>query len=534
MSQPRQSPASQIQSAAHILEVLAEEPVEERGLTEEPARRLAAIVDSAEDAIISKDVNGVIRTWNAAAERMFGYAAPEIIGKPVLTLIPEDRHHEEEDILARIRRGERVEHFETVRRRKDGGLIDISLTISPIRDAHGRVIGASKIARDITDRKRWQRILQRQTHRLATLNQVARELSKDLDLDRIVRTAIDLATDLSDAQFGAFFYIVGDEARGPQLAHAVAGERGEDFARLVAPAPNEQLSSVLRAWRTADLRNDAHYRKHAPFRGLTRDRIQIVSYLAVPVVSASGQLQGGLVFGHDQPGVFTVESEHIVAGIAAQAGMALENAKLHRHAKIEIEHRRKAEADKQLLLNEIRHRIKNTLSMVQAMARQTLHGVPQHDRDAFVARLHAMNEAHDLLTQRDWRSASLSETVERAMRPFGGLVGRVSADGPEIELAPNKSLLLAMLLHELGTNALKYGALSGLEGCVRIDWKRSDADGRQILCMTWRESGGPKVVAPERKGFGSRLLERALGAEQGSAELFYDPEGFHCTLRIPV
>src|SRR5262249_23467575 len=101
--------------------------------------RLAAIVDSAEDAIISKDVNGVIQSWNAAAERVFGYRPEEIIGKPVLILIPEDRLHEEEVILSKIRAGERVEHFETVRRRKDGSHIEISLTISPIRDAQGRV-----------------------------------------------------------------------------------------------------------------------------------------------------------------------------------------------------------------------------------------------------------------------------------------------------------------------------------------------------------------------------------------------------------
>jgi PAS domain S-box-containing protein len=118
------------------------------------AYHLAAIVESADDAIVSKTLDGIIRSWNRGAERIFGYTADEVIGKPVLILIPTERQSEEDDILARIRAGERVEHFETVRRRKDGALIDISLTVSPIKGTDGQIIGASKIARDITLLKR--------------------------------------------------------------------------------------------------------------------------------------------------------------------------------------------------------------------------------------------------------------------------------------------------------------------------------------------------------------------------------------------
>jgi two-component system CheB/CheR fusion protein len=121
---------------------------------ERASRHLSAIVESSDDAIISKDLNGLIATWNNAAERLFGYAEEEVIGKPITILIPPERLHEEVDILDRIRRGERVEHFETERRRKDGSLIDISLSISPVADESGRIIGASKIARDITEQKR--------------------------------------------------------------------------------------------------------------------------------------------------------------------------------------------------------------------------------------------------------------------------------------------------------------------------------------------------------------------------------------------
>jgi PAS domain S-box-containing protein len=128
----------------------------ERKMAERTALRLAAIVESSEDAIVGKDLNGVVQSWNAGAERIFGFTAQEAIGKPITIIIPEERIDEESDVLARIRAGVKVEHFETVRRRKDGQLIEVSLSVSPIRATNGEVIGASKIARDITQQKRLQ------------------------------------------------------------------------------------------------------------------------------------------------------------------------------------------------------------------------------------------------------------------------------------------------------------------------------------------------------------------------------------------
>jgi PAS domain S-box-containing protein len=121
---------------------------------ERDSRRLAAIVESSDDAIIGKDLYGVITSWNKSAERLYGYTAEEVVGQPVLILIPPDRRDEEPAILARLRRGERIDNYETVRQRKDGTLVDVSLTVSPIIDHDGTIIGASKIARDISERKR--------------------------------------------------------------------------------------------------------------------------------------------------------------------------------------------------------------------------------------------------------------------------------------------------------------------------------------------------------------------------------------------
>jgi two-component system, chemotaxis family, CheB/CheR fusion protein len=137
---------------------------------EEASRRLAAIIESSDDAIISKDLNGIITSWNASAERLFGYKPEEIVGKSIMALIPPERQHEEPHIIERIRRGERIDHYETVRRRKDGTLVDISVTVSPLKDKKGQIIGASKIARDITDRIQNER---RRTAQYAVANLLA-------------------------------------------------------------------------------------------------------------------------------------------------------------------------------------------------------------------------------------------------------------------------------------------------------------------------------------------------------------------------
>ena len=147
--------------------LLAFQDITERKEAEVAKVRLAAIVESSDDAIISKDLNGVISSWNHGAEQLFGYRGSEIIGKPITLLIPPDRQDEEAVILARIRRGERIEHYETVRQCKDGRLVDISLTVSPIRDSEGRIIGASKIARDITRRKQIETALHEAKETLA-------------------------------------------------------------------------------------------------------------------------------------------------------------------------------------------------------------------------------------------------------------------------------------------------------------------------------------------------------------------------------
>ena len=165
---PLRNGAGQLVGAVNILVDIAE-----RKRNEAAAQHYAAIVESSDDAILSKDINGVITSWNDGAQRLFGYTSEEAVGKPVTLLIPVERHDEEPRILERIRRGERIDHYETVRQRKDGSLVDISLTVSPVRDRSGNIIGASKIARNITERKKAEEqqdlLLREMDHRIKNL-----------------------------------------------------------------------------------------------------------------------------------------------------------------------------------------------------------------------------------------------------------------------------------------------------------------------------------------------------------------------------
>jgi PAS domain S-box-containing protein len=206
---------------------------------EEARRRLAAIVDNSDDAIVSKDLDGIIMSWNPGAERIFGYGAEEAIGQPITIIIPPDRREEEEAVLRRLRHGERTDHFETVRWTKEGRLIDISLTVSPIRNAEGTVIGASKIARDITERRRAEADLKR-------LNETLEE--------RVAERTRQLAE--INAELDAFGYTVSHDLRAPLramdgFAKALAATygdtidaRGQDFMRRIIGAA-ERMDDLI-------------------------------------------------------------------------------------------------------------------------------------------------------------------------------------------------------------------------------------------------------------------------------------------------
>jgi CHASE1-domain containing sensor protein len=195
-----------------------------------------------------------------------------------------------------------------------------------------------------------------------------------------------------------------------------------------------------------------------------------------------------------------------------------------------------SEAHLQLLVNELNHRVKNTLATVQSLIWQTLRGaeVDEDVRQRLDARLMALSSAHNVLTRENWSSADIPTVIEEALAPFRGpLAHRIRLDGPAARVAPKAALALSMAVHELATNAVKYGALSGEAGRVDLRWERVDAS---HLRLTWRESGGPPVEPPARKGFGARLIERGLAHDLGGeVRIAYHPAGVRCIVeRVPV
>ena len=184
-----------------------------------------------------------------------------------------------------------------------------------------------------------------------------------------------------------------------------------------------------------------------------------------------------------------------------------------------------------LLLDELNHRVKNSLATVQAIAHQTLRSSPEPEqfRGAFESRLMALAATHDLLTATSWRGATLRDLLLSELQPFSP--DKYQLSGPEVDLTPAETLALGLVLHELATNAAKYGALSAPGGCVRLVWSRFE--GR--LDLEWREQDGPEVSIPTRRGFGSRLIERSLKEQLGgSARLDFAPSGLVCHIRLPL
>jgi PAS domain S-box-containing protein len=208
-------------------------------------------------------------------------------------------------------------------------------------------------------------------------------------------------------------------------------------------------------------------------------------------------------------------------------------------AMLDITERKKAEEHQRLLTGELQHRVKNTLSLVQAIASQTFRGATDIDatREAFAARLISLGRAHDILTQASWTEAPIAEVVEGALAVHRDAAGtRIRTSGPNVPLAAKPALSLALALHELATNAAKYGALSNTVGSVDLRWHVVHEGDAPRFCLTWSEHGGPPILTqPTRRGFGSRLIERSFAAEVGGeVKLTYAPTGLTCRLEAPL
>lgn len=198
-----------------------------------------------------------------------------------------------------------------------------------------------------------------------------------------------------------------------------------------------------------------------------------------------------------------------------------------------VEELDRAQARQRVLNEELSHRLKNTLSLVQALATQTLKGVSERDAvRAFERRLFALSKAHDVLLQDDWKAAPISTVVEGVLSLHDD-ASRIEVAGPDVDLGPKATLSLSMILHEMATNAAKYGALCGETGRISLTWAIEPEEDGPMLAVTWAERGGPAVTEPRRRGFGSRLILTGL-VGSGGVDLRYLPEGLYAEFRAPL
>lgn len=303
---------------------------------EEKKAILSAIVESSEDAIISKDLNGTIVSWNRGAQQIFGYTEGEVLGKSITILIPEERLAEEEIIINKIRKGEKVDHFETIRKAKNGLEFPISLTVSPLKDSKGKITGASKIARDISEQVRTQEQIEKNTRHLETLNSLGKSISRKMDVKQILQQVTDATTKLTGAGFGAFFYNNFTEEGESYMLYTLSGADRKDFEGMGMPRSTEVFHPTFTGQgivRVDDITKDPRYGHNAPHFGMPEGHLPVCSFLSVPVISGSGEVIGGLFYGHPEPGVFEKEHEDLVGNIAAQAAISLDNSILFERVK---------------------------------------------------------------------------------------------------------------------------------------------------------------------------------------------------------
>jgi PAS domain S-box-containing protein len=322
---------------------------EERGATSITAAQWRQIVDGATDtAIISTDPCGLVTSWNEGARRILGWTEAEMLGKTLDCLFTEEDRREgqlarEMDDARRLGRGAAEGGW---RLRNDGSRFWASGEITPIRDDLRGIVGFIKIIRDRTSQRLADDALRDERRALEILNRAGSTLSIQTDLHRLVQVVTNAGVELTGAEFGAFFYNVLDTTGESYLLYALSGAPAEAFSKFPMPRNTEVFAPTFRGQgivRSDDITKDPRYGRNAPHAGMPEGHLPVRSYLAVPVISRAGEVLGGLFFGHAAVGVFTEQSERGLKGLAAEAAVAIDNARLSDASQREIEERRRAE-----------------------------------------------------------------------------------------------------------------------------------------------------------------------------------------------
>lgn len=441
-------------------------------------RKNADLEDFFENSAIGLHIvngEGVIVRANKAELDMLGYSAAEYVGRPVA-----DFHADPpviQDILNRLSCGQSLDRYPARLRAKDGSIKHVLIT-SNSRFESGAFVNTRCFTLDVTDAKR--------------LEDRIRESERQL---REVLEALPAAVYTTDAEGRINFY----NKAAVELAGRVP-ELGEQWCvtwKLYspdgAPLPHDQCPMAI-ALKTGTAVRGAEAVAERP----DGTRVPFQPY-PTPLRDAEGNLSGAI------------------------------------NMLIDISERKAAEERQRVLIDELNHRVKNTLATVQSLAQQTA----RHVRDlgdfncSFESRLLGLAHAHDLLTRSHWGRTPLRTLIAEAMAPAAAQ--RITADGPFVQLNPKAALALAMVLNELLTNAMKYGALSAEGGDIHILWAERDHAQGPALAVEWREQGGPRVTPPKASGFGSKLMRRCIENDLGGTfELSFAPAGVQVDLTVPL
>ena len=443
--------------------------------------RLRAIVESAVDhAIITADFEDRITGWNSGATRLLGWEEADVLGRPLrLIFTPEDcaAGVPEMETQRALVEGKATDERWLIRR--DGTRFFAMGELLPLHDS--QLLGFLKILRDRTDQRRAEEALRESEERYRLIVESARDYA-------IFTT--NLEGRITTWNRGACEVLGWDEVHALGRPNAILYTPEDHLAGV----PEAEMAEALARGRSE------HDRWHLRADGSRIWGTEVVT----PLRDGNGETHGFLKILRDR---------------TAQ--------------KHEEEQRR-------LLLAELNHRVKNTLAIVQSLVTQTARGAESAAvlREALETRLDALATLHDLLTREAWRGAGLADVVHATLAPFEDSAGRARVQGPGLRLMPNAALVLSMALHELATNAAKYGALSVPDGHVEVIWRLDrpvDAPSGATLDLLWRERGGPAVASPPKRGFGSRLIEASVTYQLGGGvRLAFEAEGVECRFRIPL
>ena len=464
--------------------------VTERKRSETANAHLAAIIAASDDAIYSLTPDGAIVSWNASAARMFGHDAAAMIGGGDANLVPKELGPERDILFKAAKMGAAVRR-RTQRLRKDGAILDVLLNITPMRGPGGELTAISVLARDITAERRALAELEQAHGRMA---QQTAELDAIFEALNVPITVYNRRSEIvrTNAAARAVWGITPD-APSPIDFEDVAAKLS------VRDGAGETIDPAALSARRAlggDVVTGEDYQITSP-SGLRYD----FNAAELPLIVA-GEITGAISVWHDV-----------------------------------TEHKRKDE-QASILLRELSHRSKNLLSVIDSILRQSAKS--SGSKEDFVARfserLHALANAHDLLARNNSLSVSMTDLIfSQVGHHWEPGQRRIAMSGLGVRLKPDAAQVIGMALHELSTNAAKYGALSNQTGRVSISWKIDlKDDDEPAFELKWIERGGPPVVLPARQGFGTTVIQRVAGQSlKGSATLDYLPEGVVWVLRAP-